>query len=57
MERYVRFGAEEGGATAVEYSLIAALIALAIVGSLTFVTAETVEMWAYVTDTLDEAMD
>jgi pilus assembly protein Flp/PilA len=36
---------DETGATAIEYGLIVALIAIAIVGSLTAVAGETGELW------------
>jgi pilus assembly protein Flp/PilA len=39
-----RFFRDERGATAIEYGLVVALIFLAIVGSMTFVGEETVDM-------------
>lgn len=50
------FRRNKRGATAIEYSLIAALIAMAIIGSLTFVTDKTIGMWSFVSTTLDTAI-
>jgi pilus assembly protein Flp/PilA len=36
---------DKSGATAIEYGLIVALIAIAIVGSLTALAGETAELW------------
>lgn len=44
-----QFLADDGGATAIEYSLIAALIFLVIVASLTIVGAKTTSMFTLLT--------
>lgn len=38
------------GATAIEYGLIVALIALAVIGSMTTVATKTINMWSNVTN-------
>lgn len=43
---------DQRGATAVEYGLILALIFLAMIGALTSVTSETIEMWNYVSESV-----
>lgn len=42
----------QDGATAIEYGLIIALIALAIVGSVTQVAGSTIELWNFVSNTV-----
>lgn len=42
----------QDGATAIEYSIIIALIALAIVGSVTQVAGSTIELWNFVSNTV-----
>lgn len=37
---------DQSGATAIEYGLIVALIGIAIIGSLTAMAGETIEMWS-----------
>lgn len=45
-----RIGADNAGATAVEYGLILALIALGMVGAANGLGTQTGEMWKYVED-------
>lgn len=45
-----RIGADNAGATAVEYGLILALIALGMVGAANGLGTQTDEMWKYVED-------
>jgi pilus assembly protein Flp/PilA len=52
-----RFARDEQGATAIEYGLIAALIALAIVTSLTLYTDAANAMWDYISNTLANAIN
>lgn len=44
--------ANQRGATAVEYGLIAALIVLAMVGALKLVAGNTINMWNYVSSAI-----
>jgi pilus assembly protein Flp/PilA len=46
----VRFFADERGSTALEYALIASLISIAIVGSVTQWSDEVVKLFAYIQD-------
>lgn len=50
-----RFLKDESGATAIEYGLIAALIALAIIGGATAVGTSLSEKFTEIGDTLDAA--
>ena len=52
MGRFLRIFKDQRGATAVEYGLILALIFLAMIGALTSVTSETIEMWNYVSQSV-----
>ncbi len=45
MTRIASFIEDRRAATAVEYSLVAALVAVAIIGSVRFVGGETAGMW------------
>jgi len=49
------FTTNESGATAIEYGLIAALIVLAIIGTLTAVNEHMIELYDYIFDTISEA--
>lgn len=42
----------QDGATAIEYGLVLALIALAIIVSVTQVAGTTIDMWGFVSDTV-----
>jgi len=46
------FVKDESGATAIEYGLIAALVAVAIIGALTVLGTELSNIFQYVADTL-----
>jgi pilus assembly protein Flp/PilA len=48
------FGADEGGATAIEYSLIVALVFLAILGAVRNFAASTNDMYSEVSSALSE---
>lgn len=48
-----RFAADEGGATAIEYGLIVALIFLAIVGAVQGFADSTNEMYSEISSTLE----
>jgi pilus assembly protein Flp/PilA len=50
-----RLLADHSGATAVEYGLIAALIAVAIAGSVGLLGGGTNGMWTYISDEVEEA--
>lgn len=51
----MKFFKDESGATAIEYGLIAALIAIAIIAALSFVGTELGEAYNAVGKTLDNA--
>jgi pilus assembly protein Flp/PilA len=51
-----KFCNDEGGATAIEYALIASLIAVAIVSSLVVVNERMVDLFGYIERTLDPAL-
>jgi pilus assembly protein Flp/PilA len=44
------FLADDDGATAIEYSLIASLIFLVVLGAVTLVASNTVDMWTTISD-------
>ncbi|HEY7688544.1 MAG TPA: Flp family type IVb pilin [Dongiaceae bacterium] len=46
------FVKDESGATAIEYGLIAALVAVAIIGALTILGTELANIFQFVADTL-----
>ena len=48
----IKFLSDERGATAIEYGLIAALVAVAIIGALTVLGTELSNIFQYVADTL-----
>ncbi|MFC4724773.1 Flp family type IVb pilin [Glycocaulis abyssi] len=48
--------ADTGGATAIEYSLIAGLIALVLIGALTLLSGENGGMWAHVQTEVTSAL-
>jgi pilus assembly protein Flp/PilA len=54
---FFRLVDDDRGATAIEYGLIVALIAMAIIGSMGFVAEGTVGMWDFVSNTLDTAIE
>ena len=53
MQNIVRFLKDESGATAIEYGLIAALIAVAIIGAVTAVGGSVSTQFDGISDTLD----
>lgn len=59
MKRYLvcikRVGTDEKGATAIEYGLLAALIAVAIIGALQAVSEQLISTFSGVASTLDTA--
>ena len=55
MTQFVRFLQEEEGATAIEYALIAALIAVAIIGALTTVGGDVSSLFNKVGNELNSA--
>ena len=55
MNMFARFVKDESGATAIEYGLIAALIAVAIIGAATMVGDELVNTFTKVSDELKAA--
>jgi pilus assembly protein Flp/PilA len=57
MHSRVRLFDDERGATAIEYGLIAALIAIAAIGSMNFLAGQTTGMWNHVSNTLDNAIE
>lgn len=48
---------DRSGATAIEYGLIAALIVIAMIGSLNTFASETISMWNGVAATISDAND
>lgn len=56
MTRIWRLIANDRGATAMEYGLIVALIALAVIGAMQFAFDETISMWYNTADTLNTAI-
>lgn len=50
------FCKDEGGATAIEYALIASLIAVAIISSLLLVNERMVELFGFIERNLDPAL-
>jgi pilus assembly protein Flp/PilA len=56
MSKITRLIKDNRGATAIEYGLIVALIAMAVIGSMNLVAGETIGMWDYVSNTLDDAV-
>jgi pilus assembly protein Flp/PilA len=56
MSRIMRLITDDRGATAIEYGLVVALIALAVIGSVNVVADETIGMWNFISDTLDNAV-
>ena len=53
MQNFVRFMKDESGATAIEYGLIAALIAVAIIGAVTAVGGSVSSQFDAVSDAID----
>ncbi len=51
-----RLRADESGATAIEYGLIAALIALAMLGGLELLGGGSQGMWSTISNDVDKAM-
>lgn len=51
-----KFCTDESGATAIEYALIASLIAVAIVSSLLVVNDRMVDLFGYIESNLDPAL-
>ncbi|QDC03225.1 Flp family type IVb pilin [Mesorhizobium sp. 8] len=51
-----RFLTDERGATAIEYGLVASLIALAIVGGVTVFAASLQTLWSDVADRISEVL-
>ena len=52
-----RFVQDESGATAIEYSIIASLVFVAIIGAVSTLGGETSEMYTDISDTLSEARE
>lgn len=55
MRHFFELIRDQRGATAVEYGLILALIFLCVIGAIVGVTTETIEMWNYVTNSIQDA--
>lgn len=55
MQNFARFLKDESGATAIEYGLIAALIAVAIIGAVTTVGTSAARTFTSVSDSLGAA--
>jgi pilus assembly protein Flp/PilA len=56
MNIFARFAQDESGATAIEYALVASLIAVAIVASLMVVNERMVDLFGYIESNLDPAL-
>ena len=54
--RLDRFLREEDGATAIEYGLLAALVAIVIVGGLTALRVAMIDMYSSIENSVDGAM-
>jgi len=48
---------DDRGATAIEYGLILAMIAMAIIGAVSSVADGSIAMWTHVSDEVDTAMN
>ena len=46
---------DKKGATAIEYGLVAGLIAMAAMVAMTMMAGEAIDMWGYVSSSLDSA--
>jgi len=57
MTRFYRLFADQRGATAIEYGLIVALIAISIIGGVNYFANETINMWNGVATTMDAAIE
>lgn len=57
MARILRFIKDKKGATAIEYGLIVALIAIGVIGGMNFMADRTTGMWDYVSNTLSNAIE
>ncbi len=56
LEKVLVFGSDESGATAIEYGLIAAMIAVAIISSMTLFGGSLASMFNMVSSRSQEAM-
>lgn len=56
MKKFVRFLKDESGATAIEYGLIAALVAVVIIGAVTSVGTSLDALFTTVASSLDNAV-
>ena len=50
-----RLAQDERGATAIEYGLIVALIAISIIGGMNYFASETIGMWDYIVSSMSNA--
>lgn len=57
MSKFLTFIKNESGATAIEYGLIAALVAVVIVSGITSVGSATEDMYDYIDTTISDATD
>jgi pilus assembly protein Flp/PilA len=48
---------DESGVTAIEYGLLAALIVVAIIGSVRALSSEMITMYEYISSTIDDAIN
>ena len=48
---------DESGVAAIEYGLLAALIVVAIIGSVKAVSSEMITMYEYISSTIDDAIN
>ncbi|HEX8643659.1 MAG TPA: Flp family type IVb pilin [Allosphingosinicella sp.] len=55
MHRIYRLGKDEKGATAVEYGLILALVFLAMIGAVIAFGQQTISMWTFVAQEVEDA--
>lgn len=54
--RFGRIGGNESGVTAIEYALVATLIAVAILGSVTLLGGKVEQMWSNIADKVANAI-
>ena len=55
MTSIYRLAEDERGATAIEYGLIVALIAISIIGGMNYFASETIGMWDYIVSSMSNA--
>ncbi|HEY0626888.1 MAG TPA: Flp family type IVb pilin [Allosphingosinicella sp.] len=57
MTRFLRLITDDRGATAIEYALIATLIGIAVIGSVTSLGGEVDNTWGFISNSLSNAVN